>query len=44
MIRTLDPPSTVSSVHAGARDTTHGAMIGFATKGERQIAKEGGIP
>ena len=22
---TLDPPSTVSSLHAGARDTTHGA-------------------
>ena len=24
-MRTLDPPSTVSSLHAGARDTTHGA-------------------
>jgi len=23
-IQTLDPPSTVSSLHAGARDTTHG--------------------
>jgi hypothetical protein len=24
-IRTLDPPSTVSSLHAGGRDTTHSA-------------------
>src|ERR1700736_5000605 len=26
-IRTLGPPSTVSSLHPGARDTTHGAIV-----------------
>ena len=28
----------------GARDTTHGPMIGFGTRGECQIADESGIP
>src|SRR5580704_8543985 len=27
-IRTLGPPSTVSSVHPGARDATHAALVG----------------
>ena len=34
----------VSSLHAGARDTTHGANDRICHQGERQIAEEGGIP
>jgi pyridine nucleotide-disulfide oxidoreductase len=42
---TLDPPSTVSSLHAGARDTTHGANDRICHQGRTaKLRRKAGFP